>query len=709
MFKPIPILAALLFALLFTANAQTDSTHFDLGRILVKKDFTQSITIKGSDLERYQSSDLSDAINVWLYGTYTNSSSVIYVVDGNIINDVNSYSVYDIDEITLVQNALPQVSGAGPGQQMVLIKLRNGGPGKQGVQVAGQTSIATQRNQNGTPGEKSTTNLYNQYYLSGYRNFQNAHFSASADYQHDVFPALIDNNSTSYTPFNFDRFKLNALGDVRVWKGSTLTFGITYAPQVSHYANVYNSPVLFGSENSVNTSTNNSHVSQHLFNSTMALNSQLVKGLNNSISVAYNHYNYFERDSAFFNSGPANGGNYSEYGLSHLFDKTSKLLIRDNLVYHAKLGALNIEPSLNFSYRNVHDTLSNTTLIIQATPGNGSNVNSLQQFTTSGKYRLYLITPSLNVYYKDILNIQSGFVDMANARKDFLSIYPLHRVFPFLTASVDIGKLAKFGNFSLQIFGSFAKQNALLNDEYPSLAGFGLGGISSITNPSLFFNNGTVPNLSNYYNYAREFNNYSFGALLGLSPNFTINYVFTLSYNVGLYGVVIPFSENSQNFEEFPYNNKTTTNRIGFNYNYSSGKFNWRTGLNFTEAKLQVIDNTQLASQYNSGYLSDGYRWSGGFTNRFSYNRFFAGIDFLYRFGERPLDLMFEIPVLPGYVAPAHVNSISLQNLYAGTQLKITKVKYAEAFINCRNILQNNSSDITDNRKFVGLGFKVGL
>src|ERR1700744_669761 len=88
------------------ANAQTDTSQYDLGRMLVKKDFTQSITVKGSDLEKYPFSSLSDAIQVWFYGTFTNSNSVVYVVDGNIINDVNAYSIHDIEEVTLVQNAL---------------------------------------------------------------------------------------------------------------------------------------------------------------------------------------------------------------------------------------------------------------------------------------------------------------------------------------------------------------------------------------------------------------------------------------------------------------------------------------------------------------------------------------------------------------------------------------------------------------------------
>src|ERR1700761_9552621 len=106
MAKSLLIIITLIFCSSCVAKAQSDTSNYDLGRIFVKRQFTQSITVKGHDLEQYQFSDLADAINVWFYGTYSNASTLVYVIDGNIINDVNAYSIYDIDEITLVQNAL---------------------------------------------------------------------------------------------------------------------------------------------------------------------------------------------------------------------------------------------------------------------------------------------------------------------------------------------------------------------------------------------------------------------------------------------------------------------------------------------------------------------------------------------------------------------------------------------------------------------------
>src|ERR1700730_18091767 len=98
--------SVVLFSLSVTSQAQNDSTWLDLGVLKLKKDFTQTISIKGSELEKMPFSSLSEAINVWLYGAYTNELSLVYVVNGNPLSDVNMYSIQDIEEIVFVQNAM---------------------------------------------------------------------------------------------------------------------------------------------------------------------------------------------------------------------------------------------------------------------------------------------------------------------------------------------------------------------------------------------------------------------------------------------------------------------------------------------------------------------------------------------------------------------------------------------------------------------------
>jgi hypothetical protein len=316
-----------------------------------------------------------------------------------------------------------------------------------------------------------------------------------------------------------------------------------------------------------------------------------------------------------------------------------------------------------------------------------------------------MLTPSLNLAYKDIVNLQGGFVSLINPEKDFDPTYKKHRIFPFLSTSVDFTKWMGANDFSLHVFGSFARQNELIVDEYATLSGFDIAGATINGGPVIFSGQDTSLPIfvSNNFNPYQEFNNYQAGAVLGLGKNFTINYNFG-SYFYEAVGVLeVPAGPNYTQGEAFYLNDKATTNRIGLNYDFHSGGFTWRTGLNAAETKLTLTDQNELATQYNTQYLT-GHRWSGGFTNRFTCKSFFAGLDILYQLGERPYFVNGELPTTP--TNPK--NSFALQSLYAGTQLKINGVKYAEAFINTRNLLQNTSSDITDNRRFVGLGVKVG-
>ena len=117
--------AVFLLILLFvnTSYAQ-DSSFNDLGRVQIRKNFSQTMTIKGKDLERIVATSLHEAISVWLYGTLTNVGTVVFVVDGHMVSDVNIYNIRDIEEITLVQNAATEVSGAFWQQQMVLIETK---------------------------------------------------------------------------------------------------------------------------------------------------------------------------------------------------------------------------------------------------------------------------------------------------------------------------------------------------------------------------------------------------------------------------------------------------------------------------------------------------------------------------------------------------------------------------------------------------------
>jgi hypothetical protein len=55
------------------------------------------------------------------------------------------------------------------------------------------------------------------------------------------------------------------------------------------------------------------------------------------------------------------------------------------------------------------------------------------------------------------------------------------------------------------------------------------------------------------------------------------------------------------------------------------------------------------------------------------------------------------------------INSFSLQNLYTGYKLKVPDLKGLEIFANARNLFQDIKEDITDDRRYFGLGIKASL
>jgi hypothetical protein len=398
-------------------------------------------------------------------------------------------------------------------------------------------------------------------------------------------------------------------------------------------------------------------------------------------------------------------GNTTQNALTLIGDdsKVSNFLLRDNLVYHIKLGVFDVEPSLNLSFRKYDESYRDSSFNLVT-----SNLPPNVQFSEeAGGYdsKLYLLTPSVNISYKNLLNLQGGFVSLLNSGKDFNSAYPLSRIFPFLSASVDIFRLAGVKQMSLALFGSFSRENELLEDPNASLSGDAVSNPISQGNATFttFLSNIPVLPYSDF-NPLKALSNYQAGMVFSLSKNFSIGYNFAENYGGNLAALYIPYGANGQELVYEYYYSKVSTNRVGLSYNFTAGNFTWRTGLNVAQQKMSTVDPNFNNANY-AVYLNKGHRYSGGFTNRFTYKTLFAGFDILYQLGERPIGLQNIMPT--GIVSPPGINSVSLQSLYFGSQVKIRKLKYAEVFANFRNIAQNNSGDITDTRRFYGLGFKL--
>jgi hypothetical protein len=276
-------LLILLFACCRTSMifAQNDSTWLDLGTVKLKKDFTQTISIKGEDLEKMPFTELSDAIDSWLYGAYSNPASLFYVVDGSLLADVNTYSIFDIEEIVFIQNALVQVNGATGQQQLVLITTRKHRSGQSGLKLAGQSGLVNRDYGQLYPGTKgsSYTNAWHQYYAGGYMGGKNTALGLSVDYQRDAIPYERDPGAHSITPDKMDRLRLNGYFDIRLGKKNQVFIGINYSPQQIDSAKSYN---LYGTPYYGDT-----HQHMHSFSPRISWHSEFLPGLSNDLQVAY--------------------------------------------------------------------------------------------------------------------------------------------------------------------------------------------------------------------------------------------------------------------------------------------------------------------------------------------------------------------------------------------------------------------------------------
>ncbi|HEY6902392.1 MAG TPA: hypothetical protein VI233_17165, partial [Puia sp.] len=261
------------------AYAQRDSSHLDLGYTSINKNFTQQISISGADLEKMPFTNLSDAIRAWLYGGYTTSYGLVYVVDGNPVTDVNAYSVFDIEQVTLVQDATA-LAGLGGGQgQMVLVTTRRG-KGKRGITATAQTGLVNSN----VDGTSTNTWMYHQYYMGAYRNLEKVSFGVSAGFQRDVFPLEKEENIKINTPLNLQRWRLNGYFDWRINNRNLVEVGMNYTPQ----------KIAVSANSTQSTTSAVSKAPQHVLLPSLRWHSEIAPGFTNDLQGAFmgSHYNF---------------------------------------------------------------------------------------------------------------------------------------------------------------------------------------------------------------------------------------------------------------------------------------------------------------------------------------------------------------------------------------------------------------------------------
>ncbi len=654
----------------FNADAQLDTSYYDLGRIRIKKEFAQSVTIKGADLEKFPATNLSDAIAAWVSGVYTRTNGLTYVIDGDLINDVNAYSIFDIKTVTLIENATTMLNGAIQQQNLVLITTRKDRDGKSGFDVAGQTNLINLRNNNSPNTYKAT--YYHQYYISAYKTVGDMHFGASADYQHDAIaaPVIITSNSIGNKTLKLDRFKLYGFFDSKIGNSSLLNIGVNYVPETQNMNFTYTgfSPIY--------TEVETDDIRPALLNTKISLSSKFLGALSNLVSFNYNNISG-DQNSALTNL--QTGNNYNENLVANW--SFHNFLVRDNLQYLLTAGDWTIEPSMNLSFRFSKENEAETNL------ANFSNSGLIiQQSTSHQEYKVYLLTPSLNISYKSIFNIQGGLAaNLSTVNGD-------QKNSPFVTASVDVLRLSNVpDSYSWKLFGSYSNSGNYY-DNNATLLDFN----NYQTIPPSYYSNGNVNLVFQPVNHS--FHNFQAGTVVSFFSNkLSVNYNFEKRQYVSLVNVV---TGNSNSYTYPLFNSQL--HRVGITANViDNSKLKW-----FTTVNANRVDYKYAFNLYPLGtsVTSPSYNkeWTGGWVNQLQVGKLSFGADMLY--------LVNRASVFTYNYSPyGYSHSFVLQNAYISYHIKTKAVKALEVYANTRNLVQNSASTITDNRKFYGMGFKVGL
>ena len=663
-----------LFSLFFvmicwSAQSQlTDSNYLDLGRTQLKKDFVQSIMIRGADLEKFPYSNLSELISGWLYGMNTNINTLVFVVDGNMVTDVNVYSIQDIEEVRLVQNALAQLNGAFKQQQLVLIKTRKASADGLKISGGGQTHLVTKGSYSPTniTDPESNKNLYHAYQVGGRYRSKRLNIGASLGYLHDVMPEFKRDNYFIRSPRQIDRYRVNTDASLIINNRHEISgrFNLTRQDMKSELSST-EGPVQYHEDQYGN---------DLLWNAEVKLRSKLGKSFTNELSAAY----------------AASNGDYSAhivrtYAPTYDYDglgeyERDNILARNTIRYSSHFGNWELSPAVNFSFRHIryrHDQFTSLT---------SGGMPQLSQSWSSLRASQFLLTPSVDLSYRNFFDVQAGIVTDLSSKKS-------NTVYPYISTAIDL--LAGLGgstNEYLKVFASYAKAGYFYDHSFPLTDVYYFEPVIPMFN---FF----APYIpakpdSGFYNLQLGTGASIFHGRLQFSYQFEKR-DFISSATVE---VMVPGSSYIATI--FP-GAVSTMHRVQLGTTLSHENFKWTSGLHFNNIAVKFTDPVQNLRYHDiTGYVETSNRsWAGGWNNRFAFKNLSLGFDLVALISKE-----FNDP----FGSMTNENLFSLQQAFIAYNFRPGKSGQAEVFLSTRNAIQNDWHTYTqDPRSYYGAGFKI--
>jgi hypothetical protein len=679
--------------------AQYDSSRLDLGYLHLKRDFTQIITIKGADLEKMPFANLSEAIAAWFYGAYTTPVTLQYVVDGNPVSDVNAYSVYDIEEVVLVQNAAALVNTADGQQELVIVRTKRG-QGKGGVMADAQTGWVNSKEY----GETSELRVYHNYYLTAWRNVDKVSYGLSGNYLRDVFP-FADNGLDVTAPDNLQRWRLNGYFTWRPNSHNQVEIMLNYTPERTAF--------VFQNPGQPTTYLLDDHSAQHFILPRLLWHSDLSSKWTNDLQATYIHSTARLFD---YNNDVVQLPNDSleaQYNGSSDLGKSYHLWVRDHLGYKATAGHWSIEPAINASYEHFSEQNDVGSVDITSAFNGGSlglgPLPNVSDAIYSIKENLIVLTPSLDISYKRLLDMQGGVLLDAGHQQGIGG----RDAFPFASLSLDLLRLGNDnGGSGLKVFGSYASRTA------PSPQGYLLGDLSSgdynqnspVQDPDGDYLNTTANYTVPSYPPSPVYWVWETGAsYTGWKDRLTIEYNFERR-NFVKTAIIYPPAGSS-----YP---------IGYLFP------EWESTVQHVDIRVKVLDTegvrwltsvngTLLQNKSHFAYADyPGYEekqdigddapspasCTGGWVNRLQLKRFTAGFDLLYHFRES-----VQSETSSGTYDTVKVNSVITPNIYIGYNWNLRNIKTLECFVESRGLFRNSTNDLLDERRYYTVGGKLSL
>ncbi|WP_214072319.1 hypothetical protein [Mucilaginibacter sp. dw_454] len=686
------------------AYAQSDSesavdSTYDLGRTTFKKRNVQAITIKGSDLEKMPFTDIKDAINIYVNGIYSAKQNYAYVIDGILNADINAYSIYDIDEISIIQNAATALNGADPTKVLVLVKTRRGGTESSGVTVAGQSDfVRLMKISQFLPNPEFSANdlhkvntMYHQYYVSAYANTKNIRAGISAEIIHNDIPlgadiVPVDFNYEQYGAINTNRYKFNGYLDVKLGERNLLSVNTGYAPQ-RDLTNEYNTVTIPNGH--INKYDANFYSSQNLFYTDIKLTTQIAQGFTNKISAGFQRLRSNAQEVTH---------TYDNGTLANSFERDSVSAInsyvaKDDISYETQLGDFTLQPNVNFTYRQA---------------GNPHSMNEINSYNGqffpplinqySATQKLAILTPSITLGYLDWVSLQGGFQTYFNSTaKSTVEGHDNTTPLPFATANIDLTKPLDLdtNDMHLNLFGSYAQNFTYAND------------LTSGLLDNYFIHVGNNANFSTApdpYQVYTQIQGGLTASFLGNKLSFSYNYSLKrFSAGQDILTTDVLYIDHYSNT-----NARVELHRVGIDFALpTDGNFKWRTNLNGT---LVIMRDSYKVVNYLPEFLRLAYPGkpfiTGGFVNQFSYKDLYLDFGVIYCMNQAKLDHPNSTQT---YELIGKTNTFDLQNIDLGYKIPVTHIKSLEVYASARNLFQNDQSAIVESRRFIGAGFKVGL